>query len=152
MIRRFYGSHPLHLLALLCCFALTGYVAMRIADEPALPRILLWFVGAVIGHDLILFPLYALGDRSVRIFRPTPLPLHNYIRIPALGAGLMFVMFFPGIIQQGAARYHTSTGQTQAPFLERWLLLTAAMFAISAIIYAIRLRRKRAAAASPDTA
>jgi hypothetical protein len=146
MIRRFYGSHPLHLLALLCCFALTGYIAIHITSEPALPRILLWFVGAVVGHDLILFPLYAIADHSlshaVRIFRPTALPLRNYLRIPALGAGLLFVMFFPGIIRQGAARYHTSTGQTQAPFLERWLLLTAAMFAISAIIYAIRLRTK----------
>jgi hypothetical protein len=142
MIRRFYGSHPLHLLALLCCFAFTGYVAIHIVHEPALPRILLWFLGAVIGHDVILFPLYALADRSARIFRPTALPLRNYVRIPALGAGLLFLMFFPGIIRQGAARYHTSTGQTQAPFLERWLLLTAAMFAISAVIYAIRLRTK----------
>jgi hypothetical protein len=32
-------------------------------------------------------------------------------------------------------------GPTQQPFLDRWLLLTAAMFALSALTYAIRLRR-----------
>ena len=28
------------------------------------PRRPLWFVGAVIGHDLLLMPLYTLADRS----------------------------------------------------------------------------------------
>jgi hypothetical protein len=48
-------------------------------------------------------------------------------------------MFFPGIIQQGSATYLAATGQTQQPFLSRWLLLTAAMFTVSALLYAIRL-------------
>jgi NADH dehydrogenase len=32
-----------------------------------------------------------------------------------------------------------ATGQTQQPYLQRWLLLCAAMFLVSAIVYAIRL-------------
>lgn len=44
-------------------------------------------------------------------------------------------MFLPGIIEQGASTYLAATGQTQQPFLGRWLLLTAAMFGASAIVY-----------------
>jgi len=51
----------------------------------------------------------------------------------------MLVVFLPGIIEQGAPTYLAATGQTQEPFLGRWLLLTAAMFATSAVVYAIRI-------------
>jgi hypothetical protein len=149
-VGRTYGANPLHLLALLACFALAGYVALRLAHEPLLVRILIWFLGAVVAHDLVLFPLYALADRSIsaawRALGPrrgtaalvTPL---NYIRVPALGAGLLFLLYFPGIIRQGQATYLAATGQNQQPYLSRWLLLTAVMFAVSAVTYAIRLRQ-----------
>ena len=52
---------------------------------------------------------------------------------PRLGAALTLLVFLPGIIEQGAPAYTAATGQTQEPFLGRWLLLTAAMFAISAV-------------------
>jgi hypothetical protein len=149
-VGRAYGANPLHLLALLACFALAGYVALRLAHEPLLVRILIWFLGAVVAHDLVLFPLYALADRSImaalRALWPRRgtaglIPPLNYIRVPALGAGLLFLLFFPGIIRQGQATYLAATGQTQQPYLARWLLLTAAMFAVSAVAYAIRLRQ-----------
>jgi hypothetical protein len=59
--------------------------------------------------------------------------------VPALGAGLTLLVFLPGIIEQGAGTYLAATGQTQDPFLGRWLLLTAAMFTVSGGIYAIRV-------------
>lgn len=144
----FCGANPLQLLALIGCFALAGYVYLQISAEPALPRMLLWFAGAVVAHDLVLFPVYALADRSLtgatdmlRAHRRTPpaVPAINYIRLPALGSGLLLLLFFPGIIEQGSATYLAATGQTQQPFLGRWLLITAALFAISAVLYAIRL-------------
>jgi hypothetical protein len=52
---------------------------------------------------------------------------------------LTLLVFLPGIIEQGASTYQAATGQTQQPFLGRWLLLTAAMFAASAFAYTIRL-------------
>jgi hypothetical protein len=70
-------------------------------------------------------------------------PVLNYVRIPLLGAGLTLLIFLPGIIEQGAPAYAAATGQTQEPFLGRWLLLTAAMFATSAVVYAIRLTLAR---------
>ncbi|HYQ63761.1 hypothetical protein [Actinophytocola sp.] len=52
-------------------------------------------------------------------------------------------MFLPGIIRQGQKTYLAATGQTQEPFLVRWLLLTALFFATSAITYGIRTARHR---------
>jgi hypothetical protein len=59
-------------------------------------------------------------------------------------------MFLPGIVKQGAPTYAAATGQTQQPFLARWLLLSAAMFAISAVVYALRLRHVRLTARTSD--
>ena len=148
-VRTFYGEHPLHLIVLLACFALTGYVAMHVATYALWPKILIWFLGAVVAHDFVLFPVYALLDRSatsllglLREHRHdglTPrVPVVNYLRIPSLGAGLTLVLFLPGIIRQGEPEYSLATGQTQAPYLQRWLLLCAAMFVVSAVVYAIR--------------
>ncbi len=147
-LKRFYGSNPMHLLILVGAFALALYVVVLTAADSSWPVILLWFLGAVIGHDLVLFPLYALADRSLaaglRAFRPrgatsprvSPL---NYLRIPALTATLLLLLFFPGIIRQGKESYLAATGQTQQPFLSRWLLLTAGVFILSAMAYAVRL-------------
>lgn len=147
-IRAFYGAHPLHLLALLVCFALAGYAALQAAAAPAFPRMLIWFGAAVIAHDLVLFPLYALADRSLTAAvrrrhttaGPRP-PVVNHIRVPALAAGLLVLLYFPGILQLGTATFVAATGQTQEPFAERWLLLTAAFFTLSAVLYAARLAR-----------
>ena len=80
--RRFgviYGSRPLHLLTMLSGFALLGYILATF--KPATlwdsgtwwQSIGVWLVAAVIAHDLVLFPLYALADRmlSARIARRT---------------------------------------------------------------------------------
>jgi hypothetical protein len=144
---RFYGANPLHLLVLLGCFALTGYVAVLLAAEPLLTRMLVWFAAAIVVHDLALFPLYGVADRSLtgavgirqrRGARQLVSPV-NYIRVPALGSALLFLLFFPGILEQGAPTYLAATGQTQAPFLGRWLLVTAGLFLASAVVYAARL-------------
>jgi hypothetical protein len=163
--RAIYGSHPLHLLTMLSGFALLGYALATF--QPATlwnpgtwwQSIVVWMAAAVIAHDLLLFPLYALADRvlSARIGRPAgpeaqagqpKVSARNHIRVPALGAGLTLLIFLPGIIEQGAPTYYAATGQTQQPFLGRWLLLTAAMFAVSALGYVARraVARRRAGA------
>jgi hypothetical protein len=135
-------------------FALAGYVMFTF--KPATlwdphawwQSIAVWLAGAIIFHDLALFPLYALADRLLaratkrrrRLPRGQPrVSARNFLRIPAMGSGLLLLMFFPGIIKQESANYLAATGQTQQPFLSRWLLLTAAMFAASALLYATRL-------------
>lgn len=88
----------------------------------------MWFIGAVVLHDLVLFPLYALADRGFTALvrrrggqRDTPaVPVLNYVRVPVLASGLLLLLFFPGIIDQEADTYLTATGQTQDFFLNRW--------------------------------
>ncbi|MFD9660528.1 hypothetical protein ACFWAY_02705 [Rhodococcus sp. NPDC059968] len=158
---RFYGANPLHLLAVLFSFALAGYAVAVVGPQNLWNQdvwwksIAVWFLGAVIAHDLVLFPLYALADRSLtsglkamrgRITpRPRSVSALNYIRVPALASGLTLLLFLPGIIEQGADAYLAATGLTQEPFLDRWLLLTAAFFAVSAVAYALRLALSRKA-------
>jgi len=154
-----YGSGPLHLLTMASGFALLGYILATFGPATLWSSgtwwqsIAVWLAASVIAHDLVLFPLYALADRALfaRIARRTApghsthpkVSVRNHIRVPALGAGLTLLIFLPGIIQQGAPTYRAATGQTQEPFLGRWLLLTAAMFAVSAICYATRLAAAR---------
>lgn len=160
LFARYYGAHPLHLLTMLAGFALLGYVLVAVRPTALWnpdnwwQSIAVWFAAAVIGHDLVLFPLYSLADMLIapplRGAQERPKMLtRNYIRVPALGAGLTLLVFLPGIIEQGSDTYLAATGQTQQPFLGRWLLLAAAMFAGSALTYAARLvaahlRRRRA--------
>jgi hypothetical protein len=160
--RAVYGSNPLHLLTLIAGFALFGYVLATIKPSTLWnphtwwQSILVWFAAAIVAHDLVLFPIYSLVDRILVAgsrLRPRvelPVPALNYLRIPAMGAALTLLVFLPGIIQQGAPVYAAATGQTQEPFLGRWLLLTAAMFAVSAVVYAIRLAAARRVRSTPD--
>ena len=113
----FYGSNPLHLLGTVAAWALAGYVVTLLGPQALWNHkvwwqsIAVWFLAAIIAHDLVLFPLYALADRSFtgalaavrgRWTGPSPRvsPL-NYLRVPTLAAGLSLLLFFPGIIQQG---------------------------------------------------
>ena len=65
MFRRHYGASPLHLLAFIVSVAITGVAVKGWLDEPAISirYILIWFVGAIIVHDLIVLPLYSALDR-----------------------------------------------------------------------------------------
>jgi hypothetical protein len=162
--RDFYGSHPLHLLTMLAGFALFGYILATVTPVTLWnPRIwwqsiAVWFAAAIVLHDLVLFPVYALADRLLAIpadarrrRREPAVAALNYIRVPTLGSGLMLLVFLPGIIQQGELSYLAATGQNQEPFLGRWLLLTTAMFLTSAVVYAVRLvLARRRAVIPPD--
>jgi hypothetical protein len=164
------GANPLQLLSLLGALALVGYVLSVLGTKqlwnPSVwwQSILVWFLGAIVFHDVLLFPLYAVADRSLvegwraatgRAHRREPLvaPI-NYVRIPIMGSGLLFLLFFPGIVQQGKGAYLRATGLTQAPFLDRWLLLSGSMFLLGAVLYAVRVGRsaRRSVAVSPQYA
>ncbi|MGH3915780.1 MAG: hypothetical protein ACRDTC_20570 [Pseudonocardiaceae bacterium] len=148
MIRRitaWYGANPLHLLALIASFALTGYAAERLlAAQPV--SVLIWFLGAAIGHDLILFPLYALADFSaarVLTRRPAdrpPGPWINYLRFPAVISGILLLVWFP-LIARDPQEFEAAAGYTADPYLERWLAVTGILFGISALGYALRIGR-----------
>ncbi|PGH44664.1 hypothetical protein GA0070622_3480 [Micromonospora sediminicola] len=144
--RRAYGAAPWHLLLLVGCFAVTGWIALRLAGEPTAGRMLLWFLGAVVAHDLVLFPAYAAVDRLLGRVGPTP---RNHVRVPALGSGLLFLVYLPGILGLGDGTYTAATGLAPRPLLGRWLAVTAVLFAASALLYALRRSRHRPPAPPP---
>ncbi|MFD2078248.1 hypothetical protein SAMN05421678_13032 [Actinopolymorpha cephalotaxi] len=141
---RWYGAGPLHLLVLVASFALAGYAAIRFV--PANPvGVAAWFVGAVVCHDLVLLPLYSLldlGAAAVLRRRPAALPSRssvNYLRVPAVLSGLLFLVFAPLILRLPPG-FEYITGRPVTPYLSHWLLVTAALFAGSAVLLAWRAR------------
>jgi hypothetical protein len=158
-IRRWYGAHPLHLLALLAAFALAGYAVHAVVAAGQWQIVALWFLVAIVGHDLLLFPLYSLADLSLRRLLPpragggdpTPPdraaaarpPVINHLRVPAGFSLLLFLVWFPLILQLSSSHYYGASGLTAAPYLWRWLAVTGVMFLASAVSYALRLRHAR---------
>jgi hypothetical protein len=151
---RSYGASPLHLLALLACFGLAGYAAVRLASSHPV-AVAAWFLGAVIGHDLLLMPLYALADRSAMAalrHREPQLPATpwiNYLRVPAALSGLLLLVWFPLILRLRSP-YHASTTLSADPYLWHWLAVTGTLFLLSAVAFALRLRRPLAAAGAGE--
>src|SRR6201996_8588087 len=149
-----YGASPLHLLTMIGSFALAGYAAAELL--PVNPvGILVWLVAAVIGHDLLLMPLYTLADRSATaVFRHRPLnlpagPWINYLRVPAVLSGVLLLIWFP-LIFRLPARFPASTTLPLDPYLWHWLAVTRALFLLSATALALRLGTARRRAEPPD--
>lgn len=158
-IRHWYGAHPLHLLALLAAFALAGYAVRAVIAAGQFRGFAIWFAVAIIGHDLLLFPLYSLADLSVQRLLPWGAarrrarlaatapgevpgpPVINYVRIPVAFSLLLLLTFFPLILGLSEPEYHRASGLTTQPYLWRWLAVTGVLFAGSAVLYALRCRR-----------
>jgi ABC-type transport system involved in cytochrome c biogenesis permease subunit len=144
-LRRHYGAGPLHLLALIACVAFVGYIVTRIQHQGGLIKIGVWFVLALVLHDLVIWPLYALADRgALRLARRHPdrlprVPWINYVRVPAILSAVLLVIAAPLVLRRSEAGYFAATGLTESVYFGRWLLVTAALFALSAILYAGRL-------------
>ena len=137
---------PLQLLLLACSFALAGYAGVRLLADDWL-GVALWFVGAALLHDLVLLPLYAMVDRGVvRAFGAAGHRERTmYVRVPAALSALLLLVWFPLISGQMDRRYRMATGLPADGFLARWLLITAVLFAGSALLFLSRLLRLRRA-------
>ena len=145
---RWYGANPLHLLAFAASFAVAGYAADRLVPSRPL-GVGIWFLGAVVGHDLVLMPLYSLADWSaatVLRHRAARLPggvaWINYLRVPAVLSGLLLLVWFPLILRL-RTHYQASTTLSAEPFLWHWLGVTGALFLLSAVAFAVRMRTLR---------
>ena len=155
--RERYGASPVHLAALLACFALAAYAALRASAGPLPLRMLVWFVGALVAHDLVLFPLYALADRGLgrllRGHRAGPAGSVNWVRVPALLSGVLLLISLPLVLRHSEGAYGRASGLDESPYLGRWLLITGALFAGSAVLCAgragLRRRGRQGSASSP---
>jgi hypothetical protein len=128
------------LLLLVASLAFAGYVADRVVRVPYAWMIGAFFVGAIVAHDFILYPVYALADRLTRrlALRPGPrpdVPWINHVRVPAVLSALLLVMFFPLVFRLGERTYRSATGLGPSPYLGRWLLVSAILFAGSGLLY-----------------
>lgn len=144
---RLYGERPRHLVVLLACFALTAYTVLRLVDDPALTRIVVWFVGCAVVWDLVVAPAFALADRALRpLGRPSRSwpggvsPL-NHVRVPALLSALLLMVWAPVVLQRSEDVFRSKAGLGQDVFLGRWLMITAVLFALSAVLYAVAVAR-----------
>jgi hypothetical protein len=140
---RWYGANPLHLLTLIGCFALAWYAGAGLLHAKPV-GVAVWFAGAVVGHDLILMPLYALADTSVTaVFRHRPpklptVPWINYLRVPVVLSGLLLLIWFP-LIFRIPSHFPRTTDLSLDPYLGHWLAVTGALFLLSAFALALRL-------------
>ena len=100
-------------------------------------------------------PLYSLADRSamaaVRHREPQlpATPWINYVRVPAALSGLLLLVWFPLILRLQSP-YHASTTLSADPYVWHWLAVTGALFLLSAVAFALRLRRQSRTAAPPE--
>lgn len=107
----------------------------------------IWFVGAALLHDLVLLPLYSVTDRALQLLLPadrapqegTPRPGVNHLRVPGFVSGVLFLVYWPLILRQGG-HYTAYTALSADGFLARWLLVTAGLFLVSAIVWTVRTR------------
>ena len=155
-----YGAGPLHLIAFAASVLIAGAAVAGWFDNtaPITTRILIWFLALIVAHDLILVPIYSAVDRialrTLDVPRAGPAPERSpgwvYVRVPALLAGLLFLVFFPEILRLGDQTFHTASGMHQNVYLARYLLTCGALFALSGVAYVISVARFRSTAASAE--
>ncbi len=142
-LRSWYGAGPLHLVAMAVCFAVAGYVLPRLVGARNPVQIALWFLGALVIHDLVLFPAYASLDRIGRwlatLSKAMAVPWINHVRAPLVLSGLLLLVWAPLLLRLRPDPYESASGLPISPYLGRWLVVTALLWAGSAVIYGVRV-------------
>ena len=146
---RLYRNGPLHLLGHLALFALAAWVVGNLLDAGGALNILVWFVGAILVHDMLFLPLYGGLDRLATKVLPRgggrtaawPIPMINHVRVPVVLSAVLFLVWFPLILGLSADAFEGTSGVRPDGYLERWLVVTAVLFALSGLLYLVRLAR-----------
>jgi hypothetical protein len=123
------------LLAYLALLPLCAWALLELLGGRSAERIALWLVAAVVVHDLVALPLYSGADRAARTVLRGAV---NYVRIPAALSLLMLVVFWGTIAEKGEPAYRATSGESFEGYAARWLLVTAALFAGSGLLYLLR--------------
>ena len=138
--RRLYGASPLHLAGMLASFLVAGYAAWWLVGARPV-AVALWFVGAALLHDLVLAPLYGLLDRAGRRWAARP-AWWNHVRFPAAISLLLLLVWAPEITRRSPG-YAVTTHLDQSVYLDRWLAVTGALFALSVLVLLAGALRRR---------
>jgi hypothetical protein len=151
--RRRYGASPLHLAAHLVAFAIAALALDQIVSAGDAKELVAWYVGLIVAHDLVFVPAYTGLDRLAQwVFARLParrlgnVPIINHVRAPALISGLLLLIYAPLISGHTDAAYVGLSGHHLEHYVRNWLLISAALFGGSALIYMLRVGRALAAA------
>ena len=117
----------------LCAWALV--TLFDVSSDKASVGIATWLLAAAVLHDLVLLPLYSAGDRAARLALRGAI---NYVRVPAGLSLLLLVVFWGTIAGKGGGAYRAVSGREYDGYATRWLLVTAALFAASALVFLVR--------------
>jgi hypothetical protein len=146
-MRRVYGAGPIHLAVHVAAFGIAAYAIAQVLNGGIVENFLIWFVGAALLHDLVFLPLYTALDRLGRFgIRSSAI---NYVRVPALLSGLLLLVYFPLILVKADRNYFHSVGHHVHGYARNWLLVSAAFFLLSALVYAARTFMGRLSRARP---
>lgn len=148
--RRRYGAGPLHLIGHLVALGVAAFALSRMAGGSDVGAVIILCVGLLAAHDLLFVPLYTGLDRLLRtvLSRRSPahasnVPVVNHVRVPALVSGLLLIIYLPLISGRSDPYYVALTGHHLTHYLRNWALITVALFAGSALIFALRLLTAR---------
>ncbi len=143
-----YGARPLRYFASIAALAFAGYAFYSYLEPRTTDfKFLLWFVGAIVAHDMIAWPLYTGLNNLAYSARRRHDPHEKfvaglvYLRVPAVISGLVFVIWLPLILDLSEGTYLDVAGKDPDGFLGRWLLLTGLLFLGSGVLFALRTRR-----------
>jgi hypothetical protein len=149
--RRRYGASPWHLAGHLVALAVVAFALDRIAAGTSIAIVIALYLGLVVGHDLVLLPVYSGLDRLARaLLSHLPVrgrarvPAINHLRAPALISGLLLLIYAPLISSRADRGYLLLSGHHATGYLRNWLLISAALFLGSGLIYALRVMRAAA--------
>lgn len=139
---RLYGGGPLHAAVMLASFTVAGYVVAKVLKVSHAGWIGVWLAGAIVAHDLVLFPLYTGADRLLSRRRrrgsQPAVPWKNHVRAPVVVSGILLLITFPLVLGLSEPGYLQATGLDTSVYLGRWSLVTGCLFAASGIVYTAR--------------
>ena len=145
--KRLYGESPLHLLAQLVAFAIAIYAFKQIIDVRSTDNtsLAIWFIAGALLHDLIFVPIYLSLDLVMRLGIQDHALRHlrvvNHVRVPVVISGVLLLTTFSLILSKNDATFVRTAGVQPPDYLGRWLLITAGLFLLSGVIYAVRVGR-----------
>jgi hypothetical protein len=148
-VKRFryeYGAGPMHLVAAVVGLGVSAWALVTVLGLLGRPvNFARWLAGSVVAHDLLFLPLYSAAGALVAlaVLRGRPSPLRtaalNHLRVPALLSGLALLVFFPLILSKAPKTFERATGYSPDFYLGRWLVLSAVLFGLSALVFVVRL-------------
>ncbi len=154
-LRRAYGARLAHLAGMLAVLGIAAYAIAQVAGRPDFRQMAIWFLGAVILHDIVFLPAYSVANRAATAAGPLrrgtgrALAVINHLRAPIALAGLLFLLFYPSILQKAEPGFLSNADYGTDPFPDRWLWTSMVLVVGSLALLAVSLvrhRRRRASA------